>query len=169
MSSQVNNQVREKGLLWWGIAAWIAVIAGLAYVLWRKRLASRNIEPVRIDLSFVRKLTHPEQPTPAAPAAEASPIPEVETKATTLPVGEDDLTLLVGIGPKIAGVLRQAGIATFGQLSKADPTRLREVLQAANLRLADPATWPEQARLAAVGKWDELKEYLARVRAGQKS
>jgi predicted flap endonuclease-1-like 5' DNA nuclease len=72
---------------------------------------------------------------------------------------------LVGIGPRIAAILREAGFGTFAQLAQANPAALRELLQAHNLRLADPATWPEQARLAAAGNWNEIKQIAARRRS----
>lgn len=76
------------------------------------------------------------------------------------PVEPDDLTKIEGIGPKIAGLLTEGGIATFAQLAKADIERIREILVAAGsrYRMADPTTWPEQAQLAADGKWDELEK-----------
>jgi predicted flap endonuclease-1-like 5' DNA nuclease len=87
-----------------------------------------------------------------------------------LPGAADDLKLIEGIGPKIASVLQEAGIGTFAQLAAADPDRLRGILREADprlLRLADPATWPEQARLAAAGEWDALTELQGRLRGGR--
>jgi len=71
----------------------------------------------------------------------------------------DDLTLVEGIGPKIAGLLRNAGIHTFRELSETSVERLQQILDDAgsNFNRANPGTWPEQARLAADGLMDELK------------
>ena len=80
----------------------------------------------------------------------------------------DDLTAIEGIGPKIAGVLRQAGIGTFAQLAATDVARLTEILHEANLRLAVPESWPEQAELAAAGDWDALKELQDRLKGGRR-
>jgi predicted flap endonuclease-1-like 5' DNA nuclease len=80
----------------------------------------------------------------------------------------DDLEIIEGIGPKIAALLRQAGITSFSSLAAADLARLDEILAAANLhRIADPATWAKQAGLAADGKWDELKDYQSRLKGGK--
>lgn len=80
----------------------------------------------------------------------------------------DDLEMIEGIGPKIAAVLRDAGINTFPELAAADPSALRDVLRSAGLRLADPTTWPEQARLAAEGKWDEFETLVSGLRGGRR-
>jgi large subunit ribosomal protein L17 len=73
--------------------------------------------------------------------------------------GADDLKLIEGIGPKIAGILQAAGIRSFAQLAAMTPAAIQPLLDAAgpNYRIADPLTWPEQAGLAAAGRWDELK------------
>src|SRR5690606_9926567 len=70
----------------------------------------------------------------------------------------DDLTIIEGIGPKVADVLIAAGIDTFAKLTKKTPEELKELLTDAegNFNAQDPTTWAEQATLAAEGKWDEL-------------
>lgn len=73
----------------------------------------------------------------------------------------EDLKIVEGIGPKIDGLLKDAGINNWSDLAAASVDRLKEVLEAAGdrYRLADPTTWPKQAELAAAGKWKELSEY----------
>jgi NADH-quinone oxidoreductase subunit I len=100
----------------------------------------------------------------AAKAAKAA-----ETPAASAP---DDLTRIEGIGPKISKALQDAGIKTFAQLADTGVDRIKEILEKADpnlLRLADPATWPKQARLAASGKWDALKTYQDRLHGGRES
>jgi hypothetical protein len=97
-----------------------------------------------------------ETPTRAAPVA--TPVP---------PAAPDDLVIIEGIGPKIASVLAEAGITTFAQLAQTEVSRLEEILQAANLRLADPASWGEQARLAAAGDFDGLNALQNRLKGGR--
>lgn len=100
----------------------------------------------------------------AAPAVVETPV------AAATPVKADDLELIEGIGPKIAGVLTAAGIVTFADLAAADTSRLTEILeQEPNLRLADPGTWPEQAALAAAGKWDEFKVLAEQLKGGRRA
>jgi len=99
----------------------------------------------------------------APPLAEAPAAAETSAKA-------DDLELIEGIGPKIAGVLKAAGIVTFADLAAADTSRLEEILQQEpNLRLADPGTWPEQAALAAAGKWEEFKVLTEQLKGGRRA
>ena len=71
----------------------------------------------------------------------------------------DDLTVLEGIGPKIADLLHSNGIGSFAELAVQPVEDLVEILDrgGANFRLANPQTWPEQARLAAGNHWKELK------------
>ena len=69
----------------------------------------------------------------------------------------DDLKRIKGIGPKISGELQAAGITTFAQLAAKTPDALQQILKEAGVRATSPATWPEQANLAAAKKWEELK------------
>lgn len=82
----------------------------------------------------------------------------------------DDLKRIEGIGPKISGLLNDAGITTFVQLSKATPKKLADVLTAAGarFRLANPGSWQQQAKLAAAGKSDELKKLQDELKGGVK-
>ena len=71
----------------------------------------------------------------------------------------DDLKAIEGIGPKIEELLHNAGIKTWSTLAATPIEKIQEVLTEAGSRfsLADPATWPQQADLAANSKWNELK------------
>jgi predicted flap endonuclease-1-like 5' DNA nuclease len=176
--------------LWLWAFPGIAFLAGLFYLLWKKRIEQGNIQPVRIDLSFVRQSVagspgvssvteiptpfRVEEPVPsvvepvAAPsqAKELAPVDPPPSLSETPVVAPqpDDLVVLIGIGPKVANVLRASGIDTFARLAQSDPLDLRKILDAAGLRLPDPTTWPEQARLAAEGRWQEMKEVVTRHR-----
>lgn len=81
-----------------------------------------------------------------------------------------DIELVEGVGPKIAELLRARGLGTFAALAQSSPEALRGILDEAGpaYRIADPATWPEQARLAADGHWDELKSLQASLDAGRR-
>ena len=81
----------------------------------------------------------------------------------------DDLRLIEGIGPKISSVLQSAGLRTFQQLADTEPGRLEEILQDSGLRLANPATWPEQARLLADGDLEGLRQLQAQLKGGRQS
>jgi predicted flap endonuclease-1-like 5' DNA nuclease len=86
------------------------------------------------------------------------------------PLTEDDLAEIEGIGPKIAQVLKGAGLVTFAQLADSSVEQLRTILAQAGPRfaLANPETWPQQARLAAAGSWEELKKLQEGLRGGVK-
>ncbi len=92
----------------------------------------------------------------------------VSERAAEIALPEDDLTLIEGIGPKIAGVLQAAGITTFAQLAQTDPARLADIMRSERLRLADPATWPEQARLAADRDWEAFERLTSQLKGGRR-
>ncbi|WP_158974621.1 50S ribosomal protein L21 [Cellulophaga sp. L1A9] len=78
----------------------------------------------------------------------------------------DDLKKVEGIGPKIAETLVAAGISTFAELAKTDAAKIGEII--ADVRgnhVTD--TWPAQAKLAAEGKWDELKKWQDELDGGK--
>jgi len=80
----------------------------------------------------------------------------------------DDLKIVEGIGPKIEEILQNVGIKTWEQLSQTAPTQLSSILLAAGSRYKshNPSTWPKQARMAADGKWDELKVWQDELDGG---
>lgn len=84
---------------------------------------------------------------------------------------EDDLTRIEGVGPKVAEILSEQGIRSYTQLAKAQPATLHTILQAAgpHYQLAEVAadTWPEQARLAADGKWQDLLDLQDQLKGGR--
>jgi len=81
----------------------------------------------------------------------------------------DDLTIIEGIGPKIAGLLQAAGITTFAQLAAADMSRLKQILEAAKLsHIANPTTWSEQAKLAAAGDKEALQKLQDQLKGGKR-
>ena len=83
----------------------------------------------------------------------------VPTK-TSPPETPDDLKKIEGIGPKIAKLLNDAGIYTFAQLAETSTDQISKILLEAGNRykMHDPTTWPEQAKIAAAGDWEKLKE-----------
>lgn len=103
-------------------------------------------------------------------AARATPFDLAAARAAGFEVkGADDLTVVEGIGPKIAALLHARGIATFAQLAATTPEALRGFLDAAgaNFKLAQPQTWPEQAAMAAQNRWADLKAYQDRLTVGR--
>ena len=88
--------------------------------------------------------------------------------AVTSPI-PDNLQLIEGIGPKIAGILNQAGIYTYSDLANTSTDELDRVLAAAGLITGRSQTWSEQAKLAHEGKREELAALQAQLRGGRKS
>jgi hypothetical protein len=69
----------------------------------------------------------------------------------------DDLTVIEGIGHKMAAALKAAGIGTYTRLAAASEGEIRAAIEAAGLRLAPTLrTWSEQAAYAERGDWDGL-------------
>jgi predicted flap endonuclease-1-like 5' DNA nuclease len=84
---------------------------------------------------------------------------------------KDDLTKIEGVGKKIAEILTASGIASFEILARSTPKKLRGILDEAGKKFKthDPANWPKQAKLAATGKWAELKKFQANLKAGSET
>ncbi len=129
--------------------AFIPVIASLSAVL------------VLILRSRRREIPIEEQEPQKAIRLPATPMPADQSKP-------DDLTLIEGIGPKVSTVLIAAGIKRFSQIAALKPEALKDILVKAGNRLSDPTTWPDQARLAADGKWKELEKLQGELKGGRK-
>ncbi|MEZ4896404.1 MAG: helix-hairpin-helix domain-containing protein [Saprospiraceae bacterium] len=84
---------------------------------------------------------------------------------------KDDLKIVEGIGPKIEGLLHDAGIKTWEALANTSVDKIQQILDAAGDRynLADPGTWPKQARLAHESNWVELDKYQEYLQGGKES
>ncbi len=83
-------------------------------------------------------------------------------------IKENDLTIIEGIGPKIAELLNKSGITTWEKLSKTSISDCKDILEKGgnNYAMHNPATWPEQAAFAAEGKWAELKKWQDELLGG---
>lgn len=80
-----------------------------------------------------------------------------------------DLKVIEGIGPKIEKVLRNAGVQSYSDLAQLTSVRIRQILDAGgkSSQLHDPGTWPDQAKLAAAGRWQELHEWQKELDGGR--
>ena len=97
--------------------------------------------------------------------------PEVRDETLVRPAQDtpDDLKRIEGIGPKLEEFLNDAGIHTFQGLASADAADLQKRLDAAGLQMMDPKGWIEQAKLAAKGKWEELKKLQDELEGGRRT
>ena len=82
--------------------------------------------------------------------------------------GDDDLQIIEGIGPKISELLKTHGVGTFTKLSAMAPEQISAILEqgGARFKLANPGTWPQQARLCAENRWAELRALQDALSAG---
>ncbi len=161
---------RGRYLRWAGVTL---VLSGWAlYRLWQRRCQRGARRVGLVPCPEAAPAAPPVEPAPepieitafAAPEESVTPPEAVEVAAPP-----DDLRRIEGIGPKVAALLGDAGISTYAQLAAAAPDHLREVLQAAGLRFMDPATWPEQATLAAQGDWEGLATLQGALKGGRRA
>ncbi len=185
------QQAEETNSEWW----WLLIIGIIALILflywWRQKSQEDLAEVVAFEKQHPLGLAMEEGFVPAAETAVTQPAhaphaepahaepahaapeleePVVET-AVPDPITPDDLKLIEGIGPKIAELLSAANITTFAQLAHADVAHLNQILEAAGPRyqLADPATWPQQAALAAAADWDGFKTLQDSLKGGRQA
>jgi len=136
-------------LLWW---------------LWSRREEDQEAQVIELEAEALAV----EVEEQAIEEAAEEEIEEQEAEEAPAP---DDLKRIEGIGPKLASVLQEAGIVTYAQLAKADEGQLEQILEASDprlLRLARPASWPEQAALAAAGEWEALEALQGELKGGRR-
>jgi len=87
------------------------------------------------------------------------------------PVLRDDLKRIEGVGPKIEKMLNDDLIYTWAELAAAPMDRLKGILRKGGDRykMHDPTSWPDQAKLAAQGRWKELEEFQETLLGGRES
>ena len=100
---------------------------------------------------------------------EEQELTNVEVVDAPVSVEADDLTLIEGIGPKVAKVLGEAGILTFSQLAQSNSDDIQKILNEAGLKMMDATSWPAQAKLAADDDMDGLKKMQDKLSGGRKT
>ncbi len=104
----------------------------------------------------------------AAPSEEAAPVAAAAPAAAAAVAAGDDLTQLVGIGPKAAAALAAAGITTYAALADTNEPQLRHALHEADMMPpGNVATWPMQATYAVKGDWQGLMKHNEKAMAGK--
>lgn len=83
---------------------------------------------------------------------------------------DDDLEIIEGIGPKVAEVLREAGVTSFLALAQLTPAQIKETLARGGpgFGLANPQTWGDQALLAANNRWASLAALQSALVGGRR-
>jgi len=142
-----------------------------------ERLRRRNAQ-LETDLAACRKAKI-DISKPAAPVAMASGFAAGAATTTTAQtqgvvydkaaaraamgksIKEDDLTVVEGIGPKIRELFHNFDIKTWAALADTSVEKCQEVLNSGGKRfeIHRPATWPDQAKMAALGQWEALKKW----------
>lgn len=138
--------------------------------LWTRLSPEEKAAPIEIEAQPPEAIVEPPVETEAEEAPLAASPPKA--RAPKPPTTPDDLKRIEGIGPKFSSVLQEAGILTYAQLAAASPEELEAILEAADprlLRLAHPATWPEQAALAATGEWEALEALQGMLKGGRRA
>ncbi len=131
-------------------------------VVFRKKKNNRSyvsVQPVvEVDVAVAE----------APVAAEKTVKKEAKADAPAVAAEGDDLKKIEGVGPKIAEIFNAAGINTYAELAATSVDKLSEILAEAGSRYAskNPGTWPEQAKLAAEGNWEVLKELQEKLKGG---
>ena len=114
--------------------------------------------------------SHPPR-TADATAAPAGDFTDLATAEAVLGrrIERDDLTVIDGIGPKIADLCVGIGIQTWHDLAQTEVSLLRTMLDDAGPRFKsqDPTTWPEQAAALAAGRWAEFGALTVRPAGGR--
>ena len=106
-----------------------------------------------LEVAEAPEATPEETPAPVEQVAPVAVVAPAETRA-------DDLTQLVGVGPKASAALAAAGVTTYAALADLNEPQLRHALHEADMAPpANVATWPMQASLASRGDWQGLMKY----------
>lgn len=101
---------------------------------------------------------------PGAEPAKAAPKARKTAKSNG-----DDLTKIEGVGPKMSAALKAAGIDTYAKLAQSEVDTLKKAIEAAGMNLAPSVdTWAEQAKFAAEGDWDGLKNLQDQLVGGRR-
>lgn len=191
--TSLQLQASFAGLSWeWWLIILLLIILLVWWLITRQGRDSRSIDESATRHADVHSQEHASEPAqegPIMPASESveSPQPFVAAIAPEPPgqvieaappmpepanqepnSSHDNIEIIEGIGPKIAAILKEAGISTFSQLSTTSPARLLEILHASGLRVNDPTSWPDQARLAAAGDWEGLQKMQDSLKAGRR-
>lgn len=111
---------------------------------------------------------HAEEAHVETTTAEADSEP-AEAQAEAEEAQSEPLTRIEGIGPKAQSIFYEHGVTTFKQVAALSPEVITKTLKDGGFKAPfNPESWPEQATLAAEGKWDELKELQDNLTGGRR-
>lgn len=146
--------------------------------LWKRKNASlqADLEACRSELKTIASVT-PVAASSSASMSSSFASKTIDTTPSTVTVApfdaaaaktafgktikENDLTIIEGIGPKISELFHNFDIKTWAVFADTSVEKCQEVLTSGGKRfeIHRPKNWPLQAKLAAEGKWAELKKW----------
>jgi predicted flap endonuclease-1-like 5' DNA nuclease len=144
----------------------VAVLSALFFFWWFRRRLEQEGQSERAESPPTKR--HPSRYLVLSPRATQHPKVEESPPPQDSAPEPDDLKRIEGIGPKISSVLQAAGITTYAQIATTVPDVLHQIVKEAGIRLAYPATWPEQAKLAAAGDWEALEALQSELKGGRR-
>lgn len=130
--------------------------------LWQDKNAKLQADLDACNGKLSAKATAPVASFAAGAAVASIPFNAAAAKAALgKAIKQDDLKVVEGIGPKIAGMFNDAGIKTWKALSESAVADCQKVLDGGGDRykIHDPASWPMQSKMAYEGKWAELSKW----------
>lgn len=81
--------------------------------------------------------------------------------------GQEDISVIEGIGPKTVEILMAAGFDSFSKIAAKTVEELQEIVKSGGGRVtASIGTWPEQASLLASGDFDKFEALAAELDGG---
>lgn len=158
-ADQSEKEDHEKGLL-------TAEVAQLKQDLENSREAySRAVSDKLSMQSELEQLQKTTASSTKASTTASSPAPSSSDSQK-----EEDLTIIEGVGPKIAQLLKDGGIKNYQDVIDHSVAQIKEILLKGGPTYAvhDPSTWAEQSKLAQAGKIDELKALQKELKGGRR-
>lgn len=130
MKKQKNNTL----FLWIGL--FLGIVSSLIFYMFKLRENKKDL-----STAFVNKYIN---------VSDDNEFALVDTKTKINKTSDisqkDNLKEIKGIGPAIEKLLNENKIYSFQDLSQCKIETLSKILEKKNLRLANPETWPEQAK-----------------------
>lgn len=132
----------------------------------RRRRSKKSATNATAEPQVTEKAGEEKVAEKAEVVEQAEVVKEEKPKAEEKVAKSDDLKKVEGIGPKIEETLKAAGISTFAQLATTEVEKIAEIIAEVRGNHV-PDTWPQQAGLAAEGKWEELKKWQDELDGGK--
>lgn len=127
-------------------------------------------------VSYLLKVSEGEPVSVSAkPKKQATPTAPVSVKTVNKDIpkkyldkaGQEDISVIEGIGPKTVEILKAAGYDSFGKIAAKTVEELQEIVKSGGGRVtASISTWPEQAILLANGEFEKFETLAAELDGG---